>query len=201
MTRRLTAVALAAALVLTAGACSKKEENTTTGATTAPTTAASSGTTEQKSTDTTEKRSTGTTEKKSTGTTSKSGSGAMRKPKNVELTSSEEACAEEAFTQYVAQNPLAEDAELAGALGGAIAACVPKAKVADAIVNAIASGGDFTSTQTSCMRDNIISLDTTDLGALIGLALYSDSDSATNLESNLFQQAIGEQITQGCNIS
>ncbi|MFN8038006.1 MAG: hypothetical protein U0Q07_02245 [Acidimicrobiales bacterium] len=210
MTRRLSAAALAAALILSFAACSKKDD---TGTTTATTAAPSSSTTEKKtesteksSSDTTEKKSTGTTQKRSTSGTSKpstSGATGSMKSKGFELTSAQEQCINDQATQAGSDDPslASNDAKLAGVIGGILVNCVPKPKLADGILIDIKNNpltANLSSSQESCLRDEIIAANDTDLAIFVGIVLYGSQTGDQTLVKP-FEDALNSAC--GTNIS
>lgn len=209
MTRRLSVVAVAAALVLSIAACSKKEETSTTGTTaesSATTEARSTATTEGRSTGTTERKTTGTTERRSTGTTSRPSTGGATgsmKQKGFELTSAQEQCIDSQATQAGADDPTlaTNDAKAAGVIGGILVNCVPKPKLADGILIDIKNNpltASLSSTQESCIRDEIIAANDTDLAVFVGVVLYGSQTGDQTL-AKPFEDALNDAC--GTNIS
>jgi hypothetical protein len=183
MLKKIGPVAIAITALLAAGACSKTADpvNTQAGGST-PSTTAAPGTTEAPATTrspgTTQKKSTGTTQTHSTGTSKSSGT------QDFDLTADEQQCITDAVTadpslQTALQDTSSLTPEQAGIIGGLVANCVPKPKLADALVSGLknsSDGKDLTQSDLSCIRDQIISLDTSDLAVFVGLIAYS-SDS------------------------
>jgi hypothetical protein len=170
MTRRLSAAALSAVMLVALAASCSKTETTTTTASSSPSTTAAASTTEAPSDEPTE-----TTTKKSSSTSKKSSSSTMP-TKDVELTDEEETCAGLIYADYLSDNPGASEANKAGALGRSIVECTTKAKVADTILSGLKSsklGSKISSGEESCMREKIISLDTVELATLLGYFIYA----------------------------
>jgi hypothetical protein len=181
MLKKIAPVAMAVVTLVSLAACSKAADpvnNGSAGVTSAPaqtSSTSSPGTTEKRTTETTKPRSPGTTgATHSTGTTKSSS--------DFDLTDDESTCISDAVTN----NPDIASAfsgdtsnltpEQAGIVGGLIAGCVPKPKIADGLVNDLknsSDGRDLTQSQLSCIRDQIISLDKNDLAVFIGLIGYS----------------------------
>jgi hypothetical protein len=212
MTRRLAAAALAATMVLALGACSKSSDSNTNTTGAPATTAKPSSDTKADKTDKTEKpdkgdtdttkKSSATTAKKSTGTSSGSSSKGVD---SVDLTADEKQCFTDAATKLATTNPeLAQSfqgadlstltAEQAGVIGGLIANCVPKAKIADALVSGIADETKLSSSEQTCVRDQIISLDTDELAVFVGLIIFG----AANSDMSAVAPAVSK-INSACN--
>src|SRR5689334_4595346 len=173
MFKKIGPVAIAVAALLTAGACSKTSEpvNTQAGGTT-PSTAAP-GTTEAPATT----QAPGTTKPRSTGTTQTHSTGTAKSSSGMQLTADEDDCVTQAMQQYPDTLTALQDGtgltpEQAGVVGGVVASCVPKPKLADALLDGLKNSSDgkgLTQSDISCLRDQIISLDTSDLAAFVGI--------------------------------
>lgn len=168
-------------MALAFGACTKTE-TTTTANTQAPTTAGKTESTKSETKDTKSEtkdtKATGST-KRSTGTTSKSGKGGTPKASDIETTPEEQQCFEDKFTEAVVSDPdLAtkmddSDATAAGVIGGLLVSCMSKAKIADGLVSLIKQETSLSESETSCVRDELISLDTEQLATLVGVVIFS----------------------------
>jgi hypothetical protein len=176
MSKKIGPVTMAVVALLALGACSKSAEpvNTATGSTpgSAATGSSSPGTTER-TTETTRPR-TGTTQSHS-GTT-------MKASDELQLTDDEQACVNSAITDSPTASSIVGDLSgpltpaQAGVLGQAVANCVAKPKIADTVVAYLKTqpgGEDITSSQAACLRDQVIALDTNDLGPFIGIIAFA----------------------------
>jgi hypothetical protein len=173
MLKKIGPVTMAVVALLALGACSKSTEPVNTATGTTPGTA-SPGTTERV-TDTTRPR-TGTTQSHS-GTT-------MRGSDQLQPSADEQQCINDDLANSPTASSIVEEptdsltATQAGVLGQLVANCVAKPKIADTVVAYLkeqTGGEDITSSQASCLRDQVIALDTNDLGPFIGIIAFSGS--------------------------
>jgi hypothetical protein len=181
MLNKIGAVTTALVAVLALASCSKPAEpvNATANGNTNDTSAP--GTTSPPATS-----APGTTRPR-TGTT-QAGHGTTTTTSDFTLSPDEESCVETVVDQFPdTKAALAEGssltAEQAGEVGGAIAGCVPKPELADALINGLKSGPKgkgLSDDDLKCLRDQIISLDTADLGTFVGIIVYAgDSGDAS----------------------
>ena len=176
MKRMIAPVTLTIVTLLSLGACSKSSDTATTN-TAAPTTTTTAGGTKSTSGSASKSDST-----EKTGTTSKAKSG-------FDFSSDEEQCIKDAVTAnpdvaaiFAGSTGSKLTAEQAGAVGALIVNCVPKPKIADALVSSLKGspkGTGITDTQLSCIRDQIVAFDSGDLAVFIGLLGYA-GDSGDN---------------------
>jgi hypothetical protein len=190
MLKKIGAIATAVAAVLALASCSKSADpvNATANGNTGDTTQAP-GTTAPPATQapgTTRPRS-GTTQATHGTTTTTSG---------FELSSDEETCVDNVLAQFPdTQDALNNDtgltAEQAGVVGGAIAGCVPKPELADALINGLKSGpkgNGLSDDELKCLRDQIISLDTNDLGTFVGIIVYAGDQGDSSIAAPIISK-------------
>lgn len=196
MIKKLVPLSLATVGLLALGACTKTNEPVNTSSGTTPPSAAGTqapGTTE-KSTDTTRPRSTGTTSR-STGTT-------MKGSEDFQFTADEEQCVLTAIAQFpdtesALQNGTGLTAEQAGVVGGVVTGCVPKPRLADGLVSGLKDspkGRSLTQSDLSCLRDQIISLDSADLAVFVGIIVYSGNSDDPSVSAPIISK-----LNSACN--
>ncbi len=185
MKTKFGAFALSTALLLAAGACSKKDEPAAGGTGSTTTTAAAAGST------TTTKADSGSTTTKASGdstTTKASGSKTPPKPKDLDLTSSEEACINGAFENGLTSDPSMAENELkmAGFTGGVIAGCVDKDKIAAAIIKLVKQANpDAKESVLECAKTELVKFDTSDLGVVIAGILLQEKELLTEADAKI----------------
>lgn len=192
MSKTIALAATAVVALLAMSACTKSPEPVNAVAGTAPSTsppATAAGTTEKQGSDSTKPKSGTTQATHSTGT--------IRSGSDFEFTDAENQC----ITNAIADNPAVQEIfagdtenmtpEQAGAAGQLVANCVPKARIADGIVADFkdsSRGRNLTQSDLSCIRDQIISLDTADLGPFIGIFVLAEGSGDTSIAASTISQ-------------